>query len=155
MKSGDAISNSKASPELCIRTKMKSALINKLNRTERKILYWIYKMKFLIDRHPFSLGALPSEYIEKFDTPELEQMIEHLIQLGYIVRNKSGDFGIPNVRKLQEIKKIFWKRRGWDWIWNKVSKTWDFLWKHIIITIIISVIVSIITAYITTKFFSK
>jgi hypothetical protein len=119
---------------------------SRVQREERMILYRVYKQKFMVEAKLFSLGSLLSEYLGRFDKTDLERILDNLVKQGYLVK-RNGDFGIPNARKFQEIKRFFWKHRALDWIKIALLETWLFLWKHFIVTIILAVI----TAYITAK----
>lgn len=118
-----------------------------LQGPEREILYQVYKKGF-IPPHMFSLGYLHSEYKLKFEKEEIEKILYELIEKGYIVKVDVDGFAIPVLKKYKEIEKIFLWLRAKDWLVYHLRVTWEFVWKHFIVTIITAVI----TAYLTTRF---
>lgn len=67
-----------------------------------------------------------------------------------IIINDITKIYAPDVDKITEIKKILKYRRGMYWLKVNCILTWQFIWKHFIVTIIVAALTAyIITTYIT------
>lgn len=124
----------------------KECKIPKLDQKERDILYYFVLHKLMANVHEFGLGDLLKEYKDKYEPLYIEKTLLSLVAQGYL-SEADGNIGIPDVTTLNKLKRLFLRRRVFDWFRRFVLQTWQFVWKHFIVTIIISVI----TAYLTTK----
>jgi hypothetical protein len=149
----------------------------KLKKDEEEVLYHIYKQKFMTDYEPFRISDVISEYIDKYNREDIIDVIKSLVSQGFIVVKTKKiphpepskildtlkakpelieiieaqteiELCTPNVDKIIEIKKLLRYRRGINWLTENIILTWQFIWKHFIVTIIVSAI----TTYIVTKY---
>lgn len=148
--------------------------MSKLKKDEEKILYHIYKKRYMVNYRPFRISDLLSEFISEYNANDIINIINSLVSQGFIVVKTNGialqvdaaqrfltgnpevveriplELCAPNVEKITEIKKLLRYRRGINWIKENFILTWQFVWKHFIVTIIVSALTTyIITKYIT------
>ncbi len=81
-------------------------MADKLSRNEKKILYNFFEQKSMIDAHSFKFGYLLTKYKTEFDKIDIKNILDSLIKKGYIIE-RGQKYGIPNVKKFEEIKHIF------------------------------------------------
>lgn len=147
----------------------------KLTTEEEKILFNIYKKKYLGNSNPFRISNLESEFITEYDRRNIINAIKSFVSQEFIVGKLRGitissdnvmriietprqdvvdyinlEFSIPNIEKYKEIKKLLWFPISINWLKEKAVRILQFIWKHIIIFIIVSVI----TTYIITIYFT-
>ena len=150
--------------------------MTKLKKDDEKILFHIYKKKYMINYKPFRTSDLESEFITEFNGEDIINIVYSLVSQGFIVVKMKGtklevdkvqeilkthknldiveklgfELCAPNVEKITEIKKLLRYRRGINWLKEYVILTWRFIWKHFIVTIIVAALTTyIITKYIT------
>lgn len=150
--------------------------MTKLKKDDEKILFHIYKKKYMTNYKPFGISDLVSEFITEFNVEDIIIIVYTLVSQGFIVVKKEGmklevdkvqeilktvtnldiieklgfELCAPNVEKITEIKKLLRYRRGINWLKENIILTWRFIWKHFIVTIIVAALTTyIITKYIT------
>ena len=152
--------------------------MNKLKKDDEKILFYIYKKKYVTNYKPFRTSDLVSEFITEFNGENIIDIVFSFVSKGFIVvkmkgtklevnqvqdilkNGKSPDmvdrYGFelcaPNVEKITEIKKLLRYRRGINWLKENIILTWRFIWRHFIVTIMVAIIVAALTTYIITEY---
>ena len=148
--------------------------MNKLKKDEKNILYHVYKKKYMTDYKPFRITDLISDLIVEYNEENIIDAINSLVSKEFIIVKIGGvalpvdqiqsilkpdnhpeiidglELCAPNVEKFNDIKKLLIYRRSEDWLSENITLTWQFIWKHFIVTIIVSALTTyIITKYIT------
>ena len=150
--------------------------MTKLKKDDEKILFHIYKKKYMTNYKPFRTSDLESEFITEFNGEDIINIVYSLVSQGFIVVKMKGtklevdkvqeilkkqkdpdiieklgfELCAPNVEKITDIKKLLRYRRGINWLKENIILTWRFIWKHFIVTIIVAALTTyIITEYIT------
>jgi hypothetical protein len=150
--------------------------MTKLKKDDEKILFHIYIKKYMRNYKPFRISDLVSEFITEFNGDDIIIIVDSLVSQGFIVVKKKGmklevdkvqeilktvnnpdiveklgfELCAPNVEKITEIKKLLRYRRAINWLKENIILTWQFIWRHFIVTIIVAALTTyIITKYIT------
>jgi len=129
-------------------------VIEGLTDEEIEILYFFVKNRYINVTSPILLPALWSEYSGMYDVTDLTAKLSklkdrHYINACFIQEGNSG-YGIWDVSTYKKLSKIFKYRLYRDKIFQFLKRTWEFLWRHFIITIL----TALITAYLYNRFFS-
>ena len=143
-----------------------------LETDEKKLLFHIYITKFGDNYKPFTINDLVYDFIKEYNQDDIIKNIASLASQEFVVVKRNGttlnneivqrifkddpiitemsglELCAPNVEKMNEIKKGFRYRRGINWLKINCILTWQFIWKHFIVTIIVAAL----TAFIITKY---
>lgn len=124
---------------------------NKLSQIEKSILWQLLKR----DSVASSVAIINDEEIRKvYDPSEIKNAWENLKKNG-LVDGVSNGGGFNSASAYKMAKKYFIYKFFFYKIYRYLKNTWNFLWKHFLITIILALITSIITNSLVTNYLLK
>lgn len=124
---------------------------NKLSKIEEAILWQLLKRESVAS----NVAITNYEEIRKaYDLFEIQDAWKNLKNKGFVDGESNGG-GFNSASAYKMAKRYFMYKFFCYKIYRYLKNTWNFLWKHFIITIILALITSIITNSIVSNYLLK